>query len=342
MTASLSAGDAIGNYIRIQAEIFRRWGLRVMVYADHIAPEWGVLANKSGDYANRGGDILWYHYSIGAENIEWVRKSRDHVVIDYHGISPPHLLKQNRYVAQLCQDAIDTLPSLTRFVDSAVVHSQYTFDELETKGFKQIYKIPLAIPTAKFNEVDEALAESLGRLDYLLFVGRVVPQKDMLALIDLHAKLREWRPELGLILVGSAELAPTYKREIERRIRTLGTEKAVIWAGKVTDGAKLSALFRGAKFYCAVSDWESFCVPVAEAAYCGTPAIVQDVPPLPEVSGTGGIVIDKKDLASAVEKILAVWGDEGLREQAWGVGQSYTDGALEKNLLAFMRGRWTV
>jgi glycosyltransferase involved in cell wall biosynthesis len=66
------------------------------------------------------------------------------------------------------------------------------------------------------------------------------------------------------------------------------------------------------------SMWESFCVPVAESLYFGVPAAVHNVPPLPEVAGPGGIVIDKQTLDRAAQAILAVL-NEPNRYARWPV-----------------------
>lgn len=337
MTAALSPGDAIGNYMLTTARILRGWGVRVFLYADHVAPEYGAIVSHSRYYRARGGDILWYHYSIDADNIAIAQASRDYTILDYHGITPPHLLAGNSHLQTLCQRAINRLPNMVAATDMAIAHSEYTVAELQVAGFDNIHKIPLCIDTTRLQQCDVVLSEELQKLRYLLFIGRIVPQKDILALIRLFAALSHDHPDLALILVGSYHLTPAYKREIDRLIAKLGVDQHILFTGQVNDPQQLAALFAHATFYCALSEWESFCVPVAEALYFGTPAIINNVPPLPEVAGDGGIVVEAGDVTGSAEIITAYLNNPStytsLRTRARAYGQRYTDQSLAKNIL---------
>lgn len=350
MTASLAPGDAIGNYLLMQARILRGWGARVYLYADHVDPRYGALAGRSADCRPQAGDILWFHYSIDAENIAHLDNPVPYKLLDYHGVSPPELFAgQNAYLEQLCRRAIERLPTLPARVDAAVVHSGYTEQELIACGFspERVLRVPLAVETERFAApVDAGLTDRLRRLDYWLFVGRIVPQKDTPSLVRLFAAVQRARPQTALLLVGSHHLAPRHKRAIDRLIRKLGVQRRVFFLGQINDPAVLGALYRHARFYCALSDWESFCVPVAEALFCGTPTVVHNVPPLPEVTGPGGLVIDKRDISAAAAAILNLLDQPAryaaLRAAAAQFGARYTDQALADNLLALLRRLWNV
>ena len=343
MTASLTPGDAIGNYILLQAEILRRWGAKVYLYADHVAPEYGALASRSIYYRPNGSSILWYHYSIDSENIAIARKSDDFLIVDYHGITPPHLFgDQNHHLKMLCQRAIDQLPDFLRHVDAAVVHSQFTEQELLANHLppEKLFRFPLAIETNRFGSADEDVAKWAQKLDYLLFIGRIVPQKDILALVHLWAAIQKYHPDLVLILVGSYHLTPAYKREIDQLIAKYRLTHRVLFTGQINRPSVLAALLRHARFYCALSEWESFCVPVAESLYFGTPAIVHNVPPLPEVAGVGGIVIDKHHPSEAAPLIahLLTHPDQYAewRKTTERFGRIYTDHALSHAMRQFL------
>src|SRR5690606_24001230 len=96
-----------------------------------------------------------------------------------------------------------------------------------------------------------------------------------------------------------------------------------------------------ATFYLATSEWESFCVPLAESLFFGVPTVVQDVPPLPEVAGPAAIVVDKARSAEAAQAILAVLDDDAqyqaLSEEARRWSCRYTDQALKQNLIHFLK-----
>lgn len=350
MTAALTPGDAIGNYILTTARLLRGWGVRVYLYADHIDPAFGALAGRSQFYRPTGADILWFHYSIYADNFAIARHSPDFKLMDYHGISPPHLLAgQNTYVAALCRRAQAELPDFAGVFDAQIVHSAVMRQELIGQGFsaETIHTFPLCLDTEHFAAGPDATLNAwLSRLDYLLFVGRVVPQKDVTALVRLFAALHVRRPDLRLIIVGSRHLAPAYQTELDRQVRRARLADAVLFTGPITHPDVLAALYRQAAFYVALSEWESFCVPVAEAAYFGTPSVVQALPPLPEVAGPGGVVIDKRRIEDSAETILYYLNHpaahQALRQAAQTWAQRYTSDALAANLIRLFRDIWNV
>ncbi len=77
MTASLTPGDAIGNYLLTSARIWRKWGAKVELYADSVAPALASTARASSLYPGIGDAILWYHFSIFSDNLSLARNSPD-------------------------------------------------------------------------------------------------------------------------------------------------------------------------------------------------------------------------------------------------------------------------
>ena len=311
MTANLAPGDAIGNYILTQKRLFESWGLRVQLYADAVSPGYPAPAKLSEFYEPHGRDILWYHYSIMAENIARARTSTDYKIMDFHGVSPPSLFTgRNAYLEQLCQQGLDLLPELTDDFQAQVVHSDYARDELTKRGYapERIFKLPLVVDTSRFGSPDDApandLTRSLSQIEYLLFVGRLVPQKDILALLDIFAQVHQQRPETVLMLVGSPALSEAYERQINQRLQAHKLAGRVLFGGQVNNPRALAQIFQHARLLVVTSEWESFCVPLVEAMYFGVPPVVHEIPPLPEVGGAAALVIDKADHGRAAQQIV--------------------------------------
>lgn len=345
MTVSLKPGDAIGNYLLTSARIWREWGARVRVYGEYVDPSLALVAEPARYYRPTGNDILWYHYSIYDEaSIGRVLASSDYKIMDYHGISPPHLFQgQNAYLAELCRRGIELLPDLRHEFEASVAHSAYTLGELQQHGFdpQRLYQLPLCVDTNRFDgRLDSELAANLSKLEYCLFIGRLVPQKDVLALLDIFAHLHRERPNMVLILVGTPELAESYQRQIQDRIRTHGLGQRVLSVGQVNNPAVLAALLDHARLLLVTSEWESFCVPLVEAMYFGTPAVVHDIPPLPEVLGEGGLVVDKRRVAETTAAILDLLDDRRRYEELAAAARRrsavFTDRALASALLDMM------
>jgi glycosyltransferase involved in cell wall biosynthesis len=200
----------------------------------------------------------------------------------------------------------------------------------------------LVVETDRFADAeDKTLAAWLSRIEYLVFVGRIVPQKDILAQLRIMAELIKQRPDAVLLIVGRRDLAPGYQREVDRAIDQLGLSKRVTLIGPVHDGMTLGTLYRHARFTLVTSEWESFCVPAVESMYCGTPVVTHDVAPVPEIMGAGGIVIDKRDPRAAARRIAAVWYDSSEHDQLRAAARlranDFTVGVLRRELLAMFK-----
>lgn len=346
MTAGMRPGDAIGNYIMSAARILRGWGVRVQLFADSIDPAYAGQVLPSRFYQSTGTAILWFHYSIFADNVAIALESDDFKIMDFHGITPPHLFKGvNAHLEMLCQKGYDLLPQLAGRFDKYICHTEYVREWLTGLDYppQDIHKIFYCVDTTHFEgTVDPDLETSLSRLEYMVFVGRMVPQKDILAMMEIFAQIQPHRPNMGMVMVGSRELVPKYQRQIDELLRRHGLTDRVMWTGQVNDPAVLGALIKQARFMLITSEWESFCVPIAEAAYFGTPPVVGQEAPLPEVAGPAGLVIDKHQPAAAAKQIADLLGDDA-RYQALGKtaidwARQYTDDALAANIRRTWQG----
>jgi glycosyltransferase involved in cell wall biosynthesis len=344
MTAGLTPGDAITNYILALARMWRDWGAAVEIYADHIAPQLQTVAQLSRFYEPTGRDLLWYHYSIAADNVDQALASPDYRIMDYHGICPPQLFHgQNAHLEYLCQTGLDRLPSLQSAFDHVIVHSEDARNTLLANGYepRQLHKFYLAADTRRLlGAADPALEATLSQLEYLLMVGRVVPQKDVLALLSIFAEVHRQRPETALIIAGNRDQADKYQRSLDAAVVDLGLGDRVLFAGQVNNPAVLASLYRHARLLMVTSEWESFCVPIAEALSFGTPAAVHNQPPMTEVAGPAGILFDKRDPQAAAAAIVAVLADgpeyDRLSREAQAWSAHYTDEALRGSVLRFL------
>lgn len=343
MTASLSPGDAIGNYILTLKRLLERQGIAVQLFADHIEPKYNATAWPARDY-RPGRGTLWYHYSIYSENLAHLHGPAEFRVMDYHGVSPADLFSgYDSYLAGLCKRGMDELPRYSRAFDLNIVHSEYTRQELLNLGYENVQKVPLVVDVSRFTgKEDPVLTSWLEKLSYILFVGRIVPQKDILAMLEILRHLHRLKPETVLVLVGGRNLAPRYQEEITRRIKRHRLGDRVLFTGKIDDAAMLTSLYRHARFTLVTSEWESFCVPIVESMTFGTPVVVHDIPPLPEIMGSAGLVIDKQEPAQAAETICEAWTQEdtyaSLVRCCAERAEAFTDAALVDQLSLLFAG----
>jgi glycosyltransferase involved in cell wall biosynthesis len=333
MTPSLTTGDAIGNYMISLQRVFAQLGVTVYLYADHVDPAFPHTARPTAAYHPTGNDILWFHYSIWSDGLAVLDHSTDFKVMDYHGVTPPHLMRDDPRLAALCDKAIKALPKYSRIVDWCIYHAESGLQNLQAAGYTHFSKVRLPVDTAFFGlKEDETLAALANQMEYILFVGRIVPQKDVLGIVRVFEEVQRRRPDTALFLIGATDLLPPYVQRVRDEIRRLNIERRVQMTGKVSDRVALTALFRHAKFLICLSDWESYFVPAAEAMLLGVPVIHTGKPPVSENVEDAGLIIDKADLANAGRLIVDVWNSPeayaGLQANALRRSRHFTDAAF--------------
>ena len=341
MTASLSPGDAIGNYIASLTAILRGWGCTVKLYADHPNDRYPLPHYHSSAYHPTGRDLLWLHYSIYTDNIRWLRESPDFKLLDSHNVTPSQFFRgYDSHMEWLCAEGNRLLDTFSDSVDLAVVHTDYVRRDLARRGYRRIHKLPLVVDTARFTGEGSPVWEPLlSHLQYLLFVGRIVPQKNLEGALKIFAALQRRRPQSKFFLVGSKSL-PKYLHELEALAAELGIADNVIFTGPIAEPDVLTSFYRHARFYLALSAWESFCVPIVESHYFGTPVLAHDVPPMPETMGSGGVVLEgsAEQMAAHIDEL---WGDdvryEQLQQHGYAHTAQFTDGQLRATLLRLFR-----
>lgn len=137
---------------------------------------------------------------------------------------------------------------------------------------------------------------------YLLFVGRLVPEKDPALLVRAY---RNVPGDLPLVIVGDSSDTDGYVEELRRlasvdpRVRLMGPRF----------GGELAALFGGARLFVQPSRLEGLPITLLEAASSGVPLLCSDIPPHLEVLGgssPGRTTFRTGDVASLTTALRAV------------------------------------
>ena len=139
---------------------------------------------------------------------------------------------------------------------------------------------------------------------YVLFVGRLVPEKAPDLLIKAFRRLPTDR---RLVIAGGSSFTDDYVRSLER---LAGADDRVILAGYVF-GDVLTELYTNAATFVLPSALEGLPLTLLEAASYGTPVVASDIPPHVEVVGQeepGRRLFpsgSEDDLVAALERSLA-------------------------------------
>jgi glycosyltransferase involved in cell wall biosynthesis len=153
---------------------------------------------------------------------------------------------------------------------------------------------------------------------YLLYLGTLEPRKNITAVIEAYAHLRE-RHALREKLVLAGSKGWLYDAIFER-VKRLRLESDVLFPGFVAD-AEQALWYAASAAFVYPSLYEGFGIPVAEALACGVPVVTSNVSSLPEAGMGVALTVDPQDgdaLASAIYSALT---DQALQGKCRSMAQ---------------------
>jgi glycosyltransferase involved in cell wall biosynthesis len=166
-------------------------------------------------------------------------------------------------------------------------------------------------------EVETALAAlGLRRGSYFLFAGGISPHKNLETLLDAYSKLREARDAVPpLVLVGDLddESYLSAADRVRRQIETLELAEHVRLPGFVPDET-LACLYSGATCVALPSLAEGFGLPAVEAAACGAPLLLSDLPAHRETLDGTAIFVRPTDVDGFAAALGRILDDESERD----------------------------
>jgi glycosyltransferase involved in cell wall biosynthesis len=162
------------------------------------------------------------------------------------------------------------------------------------------------------------LASGSGRgVPRLLCVAAVVPGKGHAGLLRSLATIQaDW----ALMCVGSLSHDPATAADLLRLAKTLSLEGRVAFAGEL-DGDSLAAAYDGADVFVLNTLRETFGMAVSEAIARGLPVISTRTGAIPEIVGSGGVLIDPGDGRALAAALSAAVSDAAVRAR-------WRDGAI--------------
>jgi len=224
-------------------------------------------------------DIIHYHAvgpGIPAALPRFLSKSK--VVLTVHGLDGERakwgvgartILKSGEWLSAHVPDA-------TIVVSESIADHYLSHYGRATSRIANGVNVPLSTPST------EALGEfGLNAGKYVLFVGRIVPEKAPDLLIRAFGRVET---DMSLVIVGDS----SYTNEFVDSVRLLGSKDSrVVFTGYLF-GDRLSQLYSNAAAFVLPSSLEGLPLTLLEAGSHGTPLIASDIAPHLEVIGDEG------------------------------------------------------
>jgi glycosyltransferase involved in cell wall biosynthesis len=144
---------------------------------------------------------------------------------------------------------------------------------------------------------------------FIMYVGRPMPHKNLERLIESFVLLKAQHPNLKLVLAGKKDA--NYRR-IEAGVKKRGLDN-VIFTDFVSEG-QLRWLYENCAAYIFPSLSEGFGLPGLEAMIHGAPVVSSNATCLPEIYGDAAHYFDPHNIQAMTDAINEVLTDKTLRE----------------------------
>lgn len=155
------------------------------------------------------------------------------------------------------------------------------------------------------------LAENFGiRGPFVLYVGNIVPGKNVGGLLNAFASLRTSNSmqETKLVIVGPKLWGWA---AVSALVEKLGLQQHVICTGYVSQES-LPHFYTACDVFVFPSFSETFALPVLEAMSCGAPVVASNRGALPEVTGGAALLVDPEARENIAAGILRVLNDPSV------------------------------
>lgn len=214
--------------------------------------------------------------------------------------------------------------------------SEYSKDDIAKFARVNSRKITVTYPAAdEINEPDEPV-ETLIHKDFIMYVGRPLPHKNLDRLVEAFVLLQKKNPELRLVLAGKKD---TLYKKLEKKVTDQGIEN-VVFTDFVSE-AELKWLYLNTRAYVFPSLSEGFGLPSIEAMLHGAPVVSSNASCLPEVNKEAARYFDPYSPEDMADKIQEVLSNKRLRssmiKKGKRVAKSYSWKRMAQETLAIYK-----
>jgi glycosyltransferase involved in cell wall biosynthesis len=188
-----------------------------------------------------------------------------------------------------------------KYADEIIVLSASMQQYFADTYHRQTVRIENGIDPPETADLSPLSRFGLEKDSYILFLGRIVPEKGIHYLIDAYHRLQT---DKKLVIAGGASHSEEYFNQL--KAKAAGDARIVFT--DFVQGAPLAALYAGAYLYCLPSDLEGMPISLLEAMSYGNCCVTSDIPECTEVCGDHGFAFQKgntADLKRLLEQLLS-------------------------------------
>lgn len=239
-------------------------------------------------------DVVHIH-AEGPAFFCWIpRLFRKKVVVTVHGIDWQREKWKSgfgsRFIRQGERNAVE-------YADEIIVLSKGVQNYFQNTYQRVTHFIPNGVTRPEIRNA-ELITEKFGleKDSYILFLGRLVPEKGIRYLIEAFKQIRT---DKKLIIAGGSSDTDDFAREL----RDLAKEDKRIQFTGFVQGQMLEELYSNAYLYTLPSDLEGMPLSLLEAMSYGNCCLVSDIPECTEVVENKAMIFEKANVKDLKEKL---------------------------------------
>jgi glycosyltransferase involved in cell wall biosynthesis len=245
-------------------------------------------------------DVVHYH-AEGPAFMCWLPKmTGKKVIVTVHGLDH----KRAKWGKFASWYILSGEKNAVKFADEIIVLSEGVKKYFkDTYGRKTVF-IPNGVNRPEKKSADRIFKTwGLEKDSYILFLGRLVPEKGIHYLIEAYQNVKT---EKKLVIAGGSSDTDDYLKKLKEI-----AGKNVIFTG-FCQGQVLEELYSNAYIYCLPSDLEGMPLSLLEAMSYGNCCLVSDIPECADVVEDKAVTFAKGDVSSLGDKLQMLCDDEKL------------------------------
>lgn len=239
-------------------------------------------------------DVIHIH-AEGPAFFAWLPKMfGKRVVVTVHGIDWQREKWKSGFGSKFIRQGEK---NAVKYADEIIVLSKGVQDYFKKVYGRETNFIPNGVNRPKLR-VAEQISEKFGlsKDSYILFLGRLVPEKGIRYLIEAFKQVKT---DKKLVIAGGSSDTDSFERELKDLAKN---DERIIFTGFV-QGSLLDELYSNAYIYTLPSDLEGMPLSLLEAMSYGNCCLVSDIPECTEVVEDKALIFKKSDVSDLWEKL---------------------------------------
>lgn len=239
-------------------------------------------------------DVIHIH-AEGPAFFAWLPKMfGKRVVVTVHGIDWQREKWKSGFGSKFIRQGEK---NAVKYADEIIVLSKGVQDYFKKVYGRETNFIPKGVNRPKLRAAEQ-ISEKFGlsKDSYILFLGRLVPEKGIRYLIEAFKQVKT---DKKLVIAGGSSDTDSFERELKDLAKN---DERIIFTGFV-QGSLLDELYSNAYIYTLPSDLEGMPLSLLEAMSYGNCCLVSDIPECTEVVEDKALIFKKSDVSDLWEKL---------------------------------------